>query len=91
MSRAVTEPIVRFESGIGPLLQDDPRARDPVGLFTVDQVADHVERAEGLGTFVYTGPRIGKAVEQHFQRSRSAREHFYGTVEIEIHKITKGG
>jgi hypothetical protein len=33
------------------MLQDDLGAGDPVGLFSVDQMAQDVERTEGVGPF----------------------------------------
>ena len=45
----VAEAVVRLEPRIGPAGEDDARPGNPVGLLAVDQVAHHVEGAEGLG------------------------------------------
>src|SRR5579859_6711070 len=40
-------------------LQDDPQPRYPVGALTDDQVADDVERAPCISSFVAAHPRVG--------------------------------
>jgi len=41
----VPKAVERREPADRALLQDDPRSRDPVGLFAIDQVTDDVEGA----------------------------------------------
>ncbi len=46
------------------MFEDDPRANDPVGFFAGDQVADHVERAEGVVAVVGVRP-LGPEAGEH--------------------------
>src|SRR3989442_15737784 len=47
-----------------PLGENDLRPRDPVGLFAVNQVADHVLRAPGVRTLGRARPGHGETGEQ---------------------------
>src|SRR3954464_11252726 len=56
------EPVERLECPTPPLLDDDARARDPVGALTLDQVPHDVERAPRVGALVRVGPRRGQSL-----------------------------
>ena len=58
------EPVVGFEAAIGTLSEDDPSTRDPIGALSVNQMAKHVKRTEGIGTFIGGGPGFLEPAEQ---------------------------
>ncbi len=39
-------------------LQNHPRARHPIGAFAMNQMANHIERAPGVFTFILECPRL---------------------------------
>jgi hypothetical protein len=72
------KPVVGFEREIGATREDDARARHPVGLFAIDQVAHHVEGAECVRAFRGAGPGVIETGEQGTKSRRRAAQHFDG-------------
>src|SRR5215217_5364538 len=68
------EAIVRLERLRGPVREDHAGARDPVGALTMNQVAEVVERAEGVGPLVASRPCVRQAAEQRTEGRGRARE-----------------
>jgi len=68
------------------VLQDDAGARDPVGLFAVDEMADHVERAPSVGAFVGVVPWSARAAEEASDHGRSAFQDVECLREVEAHR-----
>jgi len=66
----VTGPIEGNEGLVFAGLQDHSGARDPVGAFAVDQVADNLERAPGVFAFVAMGPGFREIAEKGVERGR---------------------
>lgn len=77
--------IVGLEARVSPLRENDPRARNPVGLLSVDEVPNHIERTERVRPLVGAGPLVWKAVEKGVQRSRSASKDSGCAVESKLH------
>src|ERR1700730_15402401 len=55
-------------------LQNHLRARDPVGTFAVNQMADDVERAPGVFTFVSGRPCFRQVTQKRIETSGRATE-----------------
>jgi hypothetical protein len=70
----VREPVERREPPIVALRHDQARARNPVGLLPVDEVADDVERAPALRALVRTRPGIRQTREERAQDRGCALE-----------------
>src|SRR5437667_4165813 len=68
-----------------PLGEDDLRPRDPVGLFAMNQVADHVLRAPRVGTLGRARPGRGEPAQHALERARRAVQDCQAFVEIEFH------
>jgi len=67
----VPKAVERREPADRALLQDDPRSRDPVGLFAIDQVTDDVEGAPGVAALVRAGPGPVEPAEERAKGRRS--------------------
>ena len=87
VSQPVSKAIVGFEADIWSLGKDDAGARDPIGLFTVDEMSDVVERTERFGTFGASNPRLAQAVQERPDAGGRTSKHLYRQVEIEIHRV----
>ena len=85
VARPVAESIVRLEAKVGSFRKHDAGARNPVGLFTVNQMPDHIEGAEGVGTLRASGPRLPQTVEERAERRGRASQHLHRRLEIEMH------
>ena len=82
---SVPEPIVRRESLVSIIGENDPRARHPVGFFAVDQMADDIERAESFRGFIAAHPWLCNSVEQSSQSARRPLQNVNRILEIKIH------
>src|SRR5438093_1417180 len=79
------ETIEWIESAIRPLLQDDPRARDPVGSLAVYQVPDDLSRTPGIRALIDSGPILRQLVEQRGESCRRPLQNRNRFIEIEVH------
>src|SRR6185503_8611433 len=77
------ESIERLERACLALLQDDSRARYPVGPLAVNQVADDVEGTPGLAAFVRGDPAVRESAQQRVERGRRPLEDGDGLVHRE--------
>src|SRR5262245_65481297 len=59
----MAESVIRLEAWLWTLSQNDPGARDPVGLLAVNQVTDHIEWTEGVWTFDRAALLVGPSVD----------------------------
>ena len=66
-------------------LQQELRARDPVGAFSVNQMADDPEDGPGVLTFVAVRPGFGQIAEKGVERSGGAREERDGAGQVVFH------
>jgi hypothetical protein len=80
--RAMAQAVEWLERPRGAVLEDDPRARDPVRLLAVIQVADDVERAPGAFAFVRDEPGLGQSRQHRAQHDRRAAQHRDRFVEV---------
>src|SRR5215210_7009241 len=53
-----------IESPVPPLLNDYPRAGDPVRSLAVNEVSHDFARGPGLGTFIHASPPFRQVVEE---------------------------
>src|SRR5205085_6175771 len=53
-----------IEAARRPVLENDPRSRDPVGALAVDQVKQDLPRTPRVATFVHAGPVSRQIIEQ---------------------------
>src|SRR5919109_1269418 len=81
----MSEAIVRLESEISSLREDDARTRNPVGLLAIDEMTDDVEWTERVGSFCAANPRFIQAVEQASQCGRRSAKDARCQCEIEVH------
>lgn len=61
-----------FEGARSSVLQDDFQARNPIGVFAVDEVADDDVGTPGAGPFGGIGPGGGQVTEERVQRGGRA-------------------
>ena len=83
----VREAVERLEAAVCVLGEDDAGARDPVGAFTVDEMADVVERGERVRTLVRLDPWFGQAAQQSAQRDGCSFEDGDGFTQFEAHDV----
>src|SRR5262245_23089466 len=62
------ESIERLEGGAVAVLEDEPGARQPVGLFAVNEVAEDVERAPTLAALMPGDPAGGQPSQHRVER-----------------------
>ena len=74
-SVAVAEAVEAREAGCRVARQHHLGPGHPVGLLGVDEVADDVEGAEGVGPLVRARPLVAKSLQQGTQRAWRALEH----------------
>ncbi len=79
----MAETIVRLEAEIRPPVQDDACARDPIGLFPVDQVPHHIERTERVETFGAADPGLAEAAEERLEDGGGTSKDIDRQVKIE--------
>jgi hypothetical protein len=79
------ESIERNERLLIAPFEDEPDARNPVGLFAVDQMADHVSRCEGVRPLARVEPGVAETVEKLSDGPRSSFQDFQGSRKIEAH------
>ena len=77
------EAIVAVEGPRLALLEDDASPHDPVGLLAVDEMADDIVGAEGVGALVGAGPFVGKRFEPRCQGRGRPFQQGDGAVEGE--------
>lgn len=65
------------------VLENDLRARHPVGVLAMNQVPHHVVRAPRLATFIRGNPPFRKAAQHGIERRRRPGEDRYGFVHDE--------
>jgi hypothetical protein len=54
--------------------EDHPRPRHPVSVLGVNQMADHIERAESIFTFIAERPRFWQITQKRSESSGGAGE-----------------
>src|SRR5439155_26041803 len=86
---AVAETVVGLEDGVRALRQDDLRARDPIGLLAVDEVAHDVEGTERARTFVGAAPALVDAREERPQHRWRAAQDVDALAEVEGHRVSR--
>src|SRR5215212_1320827 len=79
------EAVIRLEAAIRSLVEDDPRARNPVRVLAVNQMPDVVEGAECVRAFVRRRPAFGQTGEKRAKRRRGSLEHGNSIRQFEIH------
>ena len=72
------EPVERLERLRFSLGEDDLRPRNPVGLFTVNQVTHDVLGTPRVGALGPDRPRGGEPVEHGLERAGGAGQDFEG-------------
>ena len=82
---SVPEPIVRRESLVSIIEENDSRARHPIGFFAVDEMADDIERAESFRPFSAAHPWLCNSVEHTSQSARRPLQNVNRILEIKIH------
>src|SRR4051794_28369096 len=80
------EAVKGLERPTFAVLQDDAGARNPVGLFAVNEMAHHVERAPGVGAFVALVPGSARTMEEGPHHSRRALQDVECLREVEAHR-----
>src|SRR5690606_36815542 len=85
------EPVERREPAVGTVLEEDPRTRDPVGTFAVDQVPHDYVGAPRVGTFGPVGPLGLQSAEHRPQYMRSAFEDRAPRRQFELHDASSAG
>lgn len=80
----MSKSIVGLEARVSPLRENDPRARNPVRLLSVDEMPNHIERTKGVRPLVGTDPLVWKTVEQGVQRCRGASQDSGRAVESKL-------
>ncbi len=68
------EPVELVKRPRVTVLEDDLRARHPVGQLTVDEMADDIVGAPGLASLVGGDPCVGQAPEHGVERRRRSRQ-----------------
>src|SRR5579883_2104794 len=66
--------IEAIEGAAGAVLEDDLETRHPVGVLPVDQMADDVVGAPGVGAFVACGPGFGEIAKESVEGRGRAGE-----------------
>jgi hypothetical protein len=69
------------------VLQDDPGARNPVGLFAMDEMAHNVEGAPRAGAFVDAVPGSARAAEEGAHHGWSAFQDVECLRKVEAHVV----
>jgi len=83
---SILRPTVeRLEGARLAKLQNHFRARHPVGAFAVNQMADDVERAPSVFTFVSGGSCLRQVAEKRIEAGGRANEKLYGVVQVVFH------
>src|SRR6266511_674129 len=82
---AVTEPIIRLEAPVGTLRENDARPGHPIGFLAIDQMADVVERTEGIWPLCTARPGRTDLPQERAQRCGRAFQNLDRQLEIEFH------
>jgi hypothetical protein len=69
------------------VIKDHVGSRQPVGVFGVDQMANHIKDTPGSVTFIAVSPRLREITQKGVESSRRAREKGYCSFQILIHQI----
>ncbi len=69
------------------MLKDDLDPRNPVGFLAVDEVADDVERAPGIGPLVRPHPRLRQPGEHLAQCLWRSGQDLQGLIELNLHTL----
>jgi hypothetical protein len=68
------------------VFEDDARPRHPVGALAYDKVADNVECAPGVISFVGMSPDVGETAQQRIESCGSSGEKGDGVGEVELRR-----
>jgi hypothetical protein len=79
------KPVERLEGRVLAAGEDDPGSRNPVRLFPIDQMTDHVERAPRIRTLGSLEPRIGEIGQERPKRGWCPAQQDEGVGEVEVH------
>jgi hypothetical protein len=79
------EAVERGEGGVGLACEDHASAGQPVGGVGVQEVAEDVDGAEGLGGWFAVQPLRGFASKECVEDGGSVRKDFDGVVELKLH------
>src|SRR5580700_5459096 len=66
-------------------LKNHLHTRHPVGAFAVNQMADDVERAPSVFTFISGCPCLRQAAQKRIETSGRSNEKRYGVVQVVFH------
>ncbi len=81
----MAEAVVGLEAWFGTLGENDLGTRYPIGLLTINQVTDDIERAEGVGSFDGVAPFVREVAQDRVESLRRPGENRGGLGEIELH------
>src|ERR1700688_1823988 len=69
--------------------EHDPCPLHPIRAFTVNQMADDIERAPSVFTFISDRPRFRQIAQKRVESSGGASEKRYGVLQVMFHPASQ--